>query len=74
MQFGKRLLDLGVVPCGLGARDTLRLEAALPLHGQDLSTDITPYEAKMGFSVKLDKGDFIGREVLAKQKEEAFGS
>lgn len=64
------LLDLGVVPCGLGARDTLRLEAALPLHGQDLSTDITPYEAKMGFSVKLDKGEFIGREVLAKQKEE----
>ncbi|WP_414049985.1 glycine cleavage system aminomethyltransferase GcvT [Macrococcus animalis] len=66
------LLELGVVPCGLGARDTLRLEAALPLHGQDLSTEITPYEAKMGFSVKLDKGEFIGRSVLAKQKEEGI--
>lgn len=64
------LLAEGVVPCGLGARDTLRLEAALPLHGQDLSISITPYEAKMGFAVKLQKGNFIGRDVLAKQKEE----
>ncbi len=66
----KGLLDAGVTPCGLGARDTLRLEAALPLHGQDLSTQISPYEAKMGFSVKLDKGEFIGREALAAQKEQ----
>lgn len=63
------LLKAGVKPCGLGARDTLRLEAGLPLHGQDLSTDITPYEAQMGFSVKLNKGDFIGHEKLAEQKE-----
>nr|WP_246143111.1 glycine cleavage system aminomethyltransferase GcvT [Macrococcus equipercicus] len=66
------LLAAGVTPCGLGARDTLRLEAALPLHGQDLSTDISPYEANMGFSVKLNKGDFIGREALAAQKEQGL--
>lgn len=66
------LLEAGVVPCGLGARDTLRLEAALPLHGQDLTTSISPYEANMGFSVKLKKGDFIGRDVLAQQKEEGL--
>ncbi|TDM15526.1 glycine cleavage system aminomethyltransferase GcvT [Macrococcus bovicus] len=64
------LLEAGVVPCGLGARDTLRLEAALPLHGQDITPDISPIEAKMGFSVKLQKGDFIGRDIIAKQKEE----
>ena len=66
------LLKLGIAPCGLGARDTLRLEAALPLHGQDLSTSITPYEAKMGFSVKLNKGEFIGYDALKKQKEEGL--
>ncbi len=60
----------GAVECGLGARDTLRLEGGLPLHGQDLTEEITPIEAKMGFAVKVDKGDFIGKEVLQKQKEE----
>lgn len=64
------LLEAGVKPCGLGARDTLRLEAALPLHGQDLSTEISPYEARMGFSVKLTKGEFIGRSALEAQKEQ----
>lgn len=60
----------GVVPCGLGARDTLRLEAALPLHGQDLSVQITPYEAGIGFAVKpLIEADFIGKSVLKDQKE-----
>lgn len=58
-----------ILPCGLGARDTLRFEAKLPLYGQELSKDITPIEAGIGFFVKLDKGEFIGREVLAKQKE-----
>jgi len=62
--------DEGILPCGLGARDTLRFEARLPLYGQELSKDITPIEAGLGFFVKLDKGDFIGREVLAKQKEQ----
>lgn len=62
--------DEGVLECGLGARDTLRLEAGLPLHGQDLSESITPIEANMGFAVKLNKGDFIGRAVLEREKNE----
>ncbi|CAD2075941.1 glycine cleavage system aminomethyltransferase GcvT [Phocicoccus pinnipedialis] len=65
----KKLKALGAVECGLGARDTLRMEAGLPLHGQELSPDITPLEAKLGFAVKVDKGDFIGQEVLKNQKE-----
>ncbi|WP_018132439.1 glycine cleavage system aminomethyltransferase GcvT [Effusibacillus pohliae] len=60
----------GVVAAGLGARDTLRFEAKLPLYGQELSPSISPIEAGLGMFVKLDKGDFIGREALAKQKEE----
>ncbi|WP_322904648.1 glycine cleavage system aminomethyltransferase GcvT [Paenibacillus campi] len=59
----------GLLACGLGARDTLRFEAKLPLYGQELSADITPLEAGLGFFVKLDKGDFIGRDVLAEQKQ-----
>ncbi|MDR6878532.1 glycine cleavage system aminomethyltransferase GcvT [Bacillus sp. 3255] len=58
----------GLVPAGLGARDTLRFEARLPLYGQELSQDISPLEAGLSYFVKLDKGDFIGREVLAGQK------
>lgn len=60
----------GLVPVGLGARDTLRFEAKLPLYGQELSEQITPLEAGLGWCVKLNKGEFIGREALAKQKEE----
>lgn len=59
----------GLTPAGLGARDTLRFEAKLPLYGQELSADITPLEAGVQFFVKLDKDDFIGREALLKQKE-----
>lgn len=58
-----------VVPAGLGARDTLRFEAKLPLYGQELDKDITPLEAGLGFFVKLDNDDFIGKDVLVKQKE-----
>lgn len=62
--------DDGVIPCGLGARDTLRFEAALALYGQELSADISPLEAGIGFAVKLNKEeDFIGKEALIKQKE-----
>jgi aminomethyltransferase len=71
----KNLLEAGkeegILPCGLGARDTLRFEATLPLYGQELSPEITPLEAGIGFAVKLNKEeDFIGKEALAKQKEE----
>ena len=60
----------GVVPAGLGARDTLRFESGLPLYGQELSQDISPLEAGLGFVVKLNKEeDFIGKEALAQQKE-----
>ncbi|SDW30531.1 aminomethyltransferase [Marininema mesophilum] len=62
--------DVGVIPCGLGARDTLRFEARLALYGNELSASVSPIEAGIGFAVKPDKGDFIGREVLARQKEE----
>jgi len=59
----------GVLPCGLGARDSLRLEAALPLHGHELDEDITALESGLGWIVKFDKGDFIGKEALLKQRD-----
>lgn len=65
------LAEEGVTPCGLGARDTLRLEAAMALYGQDLDEETTPLEAGLGWLVHLDeKGDFIGRSVLEQQKAE----
>ena len=64
------LLDAGVVPCGLGCRDTLRFEAGLPLYGDELSDDITPVEAGLGMFCKLDKEEFIGKDALVRQKAE----
>ena len=66
----RKLVDLGVKPCGLGARDTLRLEAKMALYGNDIDHTTTPIEADLGWIVKLDKGDFAGRDVLAREKEE----
>jgi aminomethyltransferase len=59
----------GLKPCGLGARDTLRLEAAMPLYGHELSQTITPLEAGLERFVRLDKPGFIGRESLLRQRE-----
>jgi len=62
--------SLGLAPIGLGARDTLRLEARMPLYGNELADDISPLEAGVGWAVKLDKGDFIGRDAIARLKED----
>jgi aminomethyltransferase len=68
-----RILEIGrpfgLQPCGLGARDTLRTEVCYPLYGHELDENTTPIEAGLGFFVALDKGDFVGRRVLAAQKE-----
>lgn len=65
-----KLLAAGVVPCGLGCRDTLRFEAGLPLYGHELSDDITPLEAGLGMFAKVKtKAEFIGRDALVAQKE-----
>ena len=63
------LLQAGVVPCGLGCRDTLRFEAGLPLYGHELSDEITPLEAGLGMFAKVKEKDFIGRDALVVQKE-----
>ncbi len=54
----------GLIPCGLGARDTLRLEAGMPLYGHEMNEEITPFEANLGFGVKMGKAEFIGKEAL----------
>lgn len=61
-----------ILPCGLGCRDTLRFEVGLPLYGHELSDKITPVEAGLSMFVKLDKGNFIGKEAIAKQKAEGI--
>jgi aminomethyltransferase len=65
----EKLLDAGesdgLIPCGLGSRDTLRLEAAMPLYGHEMTDDITPFEAALSFAVKMNKPDFIGKQRLA---------
>ena len=64
--------EFGIEPCGLGARDTLRLEAGLCLYGNDIDESITPLEAGLGFVVKLQKDRFVGKEALTKQKAEGI--
>ena len=65
----QRLVDAGISPAGLGARDTLRLEAGLPLHGHELGPGITPLQAGLGWVVRWDKGDFRGRAALEAERE-----
>ena len=65
----QQLIEIGVIPCGLGARDTLRLEAAMALYGQDIDDSTTPLEAGLSWLVHLDQpSDFIGRNILEQQK------
>lgn len=63
------VVEAGARPCGLGARDTLRLESGMRLSGQDIDESTNPLEAGLGWAVKLDKGDFVGREALAGVKQ-----
>ena len=74
MDLWRTLLDAGaehgLVPAGLGARDTLRLEAALPLYGHELGEDITPYEARVGWAVKLDRPQMVGFAALERAKSD----
>ena len=67
--FWQALLDAGIQPAGLGARDTLRLEAGLPLHGHELGPGITPLQAGLGWVVSWTKGEFRGRAPLEAEKE-----
>ncbi len=63
---------LGIKPCGLGARNTLRLEAKMALYGHEIDSTITPWEAGLGWIVKMDKGDFVGRAALDAQKAQGI--
>ncbi len=65
-QLWQSLMAAGAVPCGLGCRDTLRLEAAMALYGQDIDEDVTPVEAGLDWLIQWDKGDFMGRSHLEK--------
>ena len=75
-QLWRKILEIGapegVEPIGLGARDTLRFEARLPLYGNELGAEISPLEAGLGFFVKLDKVAFIGKAALQAQKEQGI--
>jgi aminomethyltransferase len=64
--------EFGIKPCGLGARNTLRLEAKMALYGHEIDASISPLEADLGWIVKFDKGEFVGREALVKQREQGL--
>jgi aminomethyltransferase len=72
-EIWEALLESGrphaIVPCGLGARDTLRLEAAMPLYGHELTEEVDPFSAGLGWAVRLDKGEFVGRDQLRLRKQ-----
>lgn len=75
VQFWDECLAAGVAPCGLGARDTLRLEAGMNLYGQDMDETVTPLQSALGWTVAMqDDRDFIGKKALLKQKQEGAGS
>lgn len=64
----EQFMDAGVTPCGLASRDVLRLEVGFPLYGHELNDEITPYDANLGWTVKLNKDNFIGKEALLPKK------
>jgi aminomethyltransferase len=66
----EELIRRGIKPCGLGARDTLRLEAAMPLYGHELDEETDPFQAGLAWAVKLDKDDFLGRDALLRRRED----
>ena len=70
LAWGKQF---GILPCGLGARDTLRVEMCYPLHGNDITEKTTPMEAGLGKFVSFDKGAFVGRDALVEQKAKGVG-
>jgi aminomethyltransferase len=72
LEVGGYGTETGILPCGLAARNTLRLEAAMSLYGHEISDEITPLEANLGWICKLNKGEFIGRDALLRQKEEGL--
>ena len=65
---------VGMIPCGLGARNTLRLEASMCLYGHEIDDTTTPYEAGLGWICKPNKGEFLGRDALIRQKEKGIGT
>jgi len=69
-ELWEELVRRGAKPCGLGARDTLRLEAAMPLYGHELTEEIDPFQAGLDWAVKMDKGDFIGRTALLRRRQD----
>jgi aminomethyltransferase len=71
LEVGNFGTETGILPCGLAARNTLRLESAMSLYGHEISDEITPLEANLGWICKLNK-DFLGRDALAKQKEKGL--
>ena len=71
VQLWEELVKRGGKACGLGARDTLRLEAAMPLYGHELSEEIDPFQAGLNWAVKLDKGDFRGKDALLRRQNDA---
>ncbi len=72
-ELWRKLINNGVSPCGLGARDTLRLEAAMPLYGNDINQDTTPFEAGLGWLVHLETpGEFIGKDALIQQNQKGI--
>ena len=70
VKLADELVSRGAVPCGLGARDSLRLEAAMPLYGHELNENIDPYQAGVGWAVKPAKGDFVGKDAMLKRNED----